>query len=156
MANSHKPGQEVDNYWSASTAADHREEFQPIQWLWPGHIPRGSVTALIAVPGSSKSTLAHQLCHTLLTGGTWPDGQPCEALPRGEKLLWIDTNNELPAFHERLRCWNTPSDNIIQPYHPDRKFNLHDWDAFAWLSNAIEEFKPPLIVIDQLSLVKRA
>ena len=71
------------------------QEIPPTQWLWPGHIARGFVTAIVAHPWEGKSALALSLCKTLLEGGAWPDGTPCEAIPEDQKLLWIDTDSSL-------------------------------------------------------------
>src|SRR5437868_2001801 len=85
---------ELDNYFSGIT------------WLWPGYIPNRFVTALIAEPGMGKSAVALDICRTLLTGGTWPDGTPCPALPQDKRLLWLDMDGTLPVFRHRTLAYD--------------------------------------------------
>jgi hypothetical protein len=54
-------------------------EERPVEWLWPGRIPRGKLTILEGDPDTSKSTLALTWAAHVTAGKAWPDGEPCEA-----------------------------------------------------------------------------
>jgi putative DNA primase/helicase len=52
---------------------------RPVQWLWPGRIPRGKLTMLAGHPGLGKSQLALAIAAIVTTGGRWPvDGTRAE------------------------------------------------------------------------------
>jgi hypothetical protein len=46
---------------------------RPLEWLWPGRIPLGSVTALLGPRGSGKSFLALDIAARVTRGSAWPD-----------------------------------------------------------------------------------
>jgi putative DNA primase/helicase len=58
---------------------------QPMQWLWPGRIPRGALTLLCGGPGRGKSLLALDIAARVTSGQPWPDGGPADA--PGDVLL---------------------------------------------------------------------
>lgn len=47
----------------------------PIEWVWPGWLPRGTVTLFDGNPGEAKSTAVMDLIARITTGGSWPDGR---------------------------------------------------------------------------------
>jgi putative DNA primase/helicase len=49
-------------------------EPEPIQWIWPSVIARGSVTGLVGHPGLGKSRVAMDIAATISTGRDWPGG----------------------------------------------------------------------------------
>lgn len=51
---------------------------EPVEWLWPGYLPRGKIVTLDGDPGLGKSTLALALAAAVTTGAAWPDGTRCE------------------------------------------------------------------------------
>jgi hypothetical protein len=52
-------------------------EPQPVAWLWPGRIARGTLTIVDGDPGCGKSSLACDLAARVSTGRLWPDGESC-------------------------------------------------------------------------------
>ena len=58
---------------------------EPVEWVWPGKIPLGTVTLLDGEPGVGKSTLMAALAAHVTTGKPFPDGAPCE--PGGVLIL---------------------------------------------------------------------
>ncbi len=48
----------------------------PIEWLWPGWMPLGTVTLFDGNPGEAKSTCVMDLVARITTGRAWPDGTP--------------------------------------------------------------------------------
>ena len=47
---------------------------RPVQWLWPGRIPRGKQTVLAGDPGLGKSFMTLDFAARVSLGGPWPDG----------------------------------------------------------------------------------
>jgi putative DNA primase/helicase len=47
-----------------------------VAWLWPGRIPLGNVTLLVADPGVGKSLVALDIAARVSTGRSWPDVGP--------------------------------------------------------------------------------
>jgi RecA-family ATPase len=47
-----------------------------IEWLWPGHLPKGKSIVLDGDPGQGKSTVADDIAARVTTGSPWPDGSP--------------------------------------------------------------------------------
>ncbi|MCI0726797.1 MAG: AAA family ATPase, partial [Chloroflexi bacterium] len=48
-------------YLPASSWADLDERLDPVQWDWPGWLPRGFLTILAGEPGTGKSLLCLRL-----------------------------------------------------------------------------------------------
>src|SRR5512139_3068379 len=49
-------------------------QLRPIDWLWPGWIPRGMLTVLGASPGAGKSLVGLDLARRIIHGMGFPDG----------------------------------------------------------------------------------
>jgi AAA domain/Bifunctional DNA primase/polymerase, N-terminal len=64
---------------------------RPVEWVWPGWLPRGVVTVMDGNPGVSKSTLVADLVARLTRGTEWPDGTPVGGPTRA---MWITTEDD--------------------------------------------------------------
>jgi putative DNA primase/helicase len=133
-----------------TTDSDLDERLGEIEWLWPGYIPRGLVTGIVADQDQGKSTIAQNFCDTILRGARWPDGTPHTPQPE-TKLLWIDTEGSIALFHQRAKSWGMPRGRFILPPDPLQELTVDDFEHWAWIEAAIEKFQPPLVVIDALS-----
>ena len=51
-------------------------EPEKVEWLWPGHLPKGKCVGLVGDPSQGKSTVACDIAAHITTGATWPDGSP--------------------------------------------------------------------------------
>ena len=58
---------------------------RPLDWLWPGHLLRGSQELLTGIPGGGKSQIYCALVAYVTTGGMWPDG--CNGIPAGNVIM---------------------------------------------------------------------
>ena len=56
-----------------------------MDWLWQGHILRGSQELLTGVPGGGKSQIHCAFVAYVTTGGAWPDG--CNGAPAGNVIM---------------------------------------------------------------------
>ena len=120
------------------------------KWLWPGYIPRGYLTGLVADQDQGKSNVAQSLCQTVISGGRWPDGQLF--IPEPDTYgLWLDTEGSLALWRERARKWGIPKGRFVFPKDPLQELRIDDATSWRWIEGAIEKFNPPLVVIDSLS-----
>jgi DNA polymerase len=58
---------------------------RPMDWLWRGHILRGSQELLTGIPGNGKSQIHCCFAAYATTGGAWPDG--CNGAPAGNVIM---------------------------------------------------------------------
>jgi hypothetical protein len=56
-----------------------------MDWLWQGHLLRGSQELLTGIPGTGKSQIHCALVAYATTGGTWPDG--CNGVPASNVIM---------------------------------------------------------------------
>jgi DNA polymerase bacteriophage-type len=56
-----------------------------MDWLWQGHILRGSQELLTGIPGGGKSQIHCAFVSYVTTGGAWPDG--CNGAPAGNVIM---------------------------------------------------------------------
>ena len=56
-----------------------------LDWLWQGHILRGSQELLTGIPGNGKSQIHCAFAGYASTGGAWPDG--CNGAPAGNVIM---------------------------------------------------------------------
>jgi hypothetical protein len=56
-----------------------------MDWLWQGHILRGSQELLTGIPGNGKSQIHCAFVAYVTTGSTWPDG--CNGGPPGNVIM---------------------------------------------------------------------
>jgi KaiC/GvpD/RAD55 family RecA-like ATPase len=132
--------------------AEIAEELAPIEFLWPGWIPRSMITLLGASPGSGKSMLALDLAWRIISGRGFPDGSP---VPEpGAPVIYVEAENVPQILNERA-----------ENYQIDRKkLYLMMPDDGDWIDFGSEKYRnrlielaaavsPELIIIDSLSSV---
>jgi hypothetical protein len=73
----------------------------PIEWLWPGRIPYGTVTVIEGAAGSGKTRLAFDLAARMGSQSPWPDGAPNQY--PAEDVLVVSRHEEAqPAVINRF------------------------------------------------------
>jgi len=77
-------------------------EPQPIEWVWPKRISRGSLTIITGMPGLSKSLLTIDIAARITTGGKWPDGTG--SAERGGVILFGMEDDPERVVVPRLRA----------------------------------------------------
>jgi hypothetical protein len=133
-----------------STDADLDECLSEITWLWPGFIPNGFITGIVAEQDQGKSMVTQKLCDIILRGAQWPNG--VSHTPQADtKLLWIDTEGSIALFHQRAKAWKMPRGRFILPLDPLRELTIDDAESWQWIEAATEKFHPPAVVVDALS-----
>lgn len=129
----------------------------PLEWLWPGRIPLGSLTLLAGDDGVGKSLLALEIAARVTYGSPWPDA-PDERQEEGNVLILSAYDPLLGTTMPRLERAQI---NLDRTYFSDgldsrlrpaanglrRRFRLPD--DLRRLRRTIEEHNPMrLVVID--------
>lgn len=100
----------------------------PVEWVWPGWLPRGKFALIAGQPGTGKTTIAISLAAKVTSGGAFPDGSRCE---QGNVLIWSgedDVSDTLlprlvAAGADRARCYFVTAARVgteILPFDPAR------------------------------------
>lgn len=127
-------------------------ESKPIQWLWPGWLPKGMLTILGGYAGDGKSTITMALAAAFSNGGTLPDGSPA---PEVNTLLMLAEDDPGHVVKPRLLLHgaNEQRISIVQHVGTDdggvRAINLRR--DLLLLRELVERKHIGLIVIDPLS-----
>ncbi|RZA30101.1 MAG: AAA family ATPase [Proteobacteria bacterium] len=124
-------------------------QMQPIEWLWPGYLPRGKFSLLAGQPGAGKTTIAMAMAGATTSTRGFPDGTFCAP---GNVLIWSGEDDPadtllprlIAAGAERSRCYfvdGTQVDGQVVPFDPATDM--------AQLQQAIEEIGGvDLIIVD--------
>jgi RecA/RadA recombinase len=73
-------------------------EPMPVRWLWRNRIP-SKLTVIAGPPGMGKSQITLRIAATVSTGGSWPDGTPCE---QGSVLMVCGEDDPADTILPRL------------------------------------------------------
>jgi AAA domain len=134
-----------------STDADLDGILADVSWFWRNWIPNGFPTMIAGFGDAGKSTVVQDICKRFFNKQPWPDGQYNDIDPADMKLLWIDTEASQAIFRQRLIDWGMPRGRFILPGNPLHDLLLDNDEDWAWIKGAIEDYRPPLVVIDSLS-----
>lgn len=133
------------------SAAELRENREPISWAIRGVIRQESLCQVFGAPGAGKSFLAIDLACCVATGKSW-HGHEVKQGP-----VFYIVGEGLEGMRLRLRAWeqqnNAAADTLFLSSHPVPL--MHD-KSVASLADAIQELanehgRPGLIVIDTLA-----
>jgi hypothetical protein len=104
------PDHEIGAMYCVDTPQGERLDFAdidrlpacgPIEWLWPGRIPYGTVTVIEGAAGSGKTCLAFDLAARMGAQSPWPDGAANE-YPAGDVLVVSRHEEAGPAIVRRF------------------------------------------------------
>ncbi len=132
--------------------ADITSDLRPIEWVWPGWIPRSLITVLGASQGSGKSFVATDLAFRTIHNKGFPDGAPI--VRPGANIIYVDAEMVPQILNQRAEHYGLDRSKLFvmlpetgemidlgQPRYQDRLVEM------AALLN------PELIIIDSLSSV---
>jgi hypothetical protein len=125
----------------------------PVEWLWPGWIPRGMLSLLGAAPGAGKSLLALDLARRIIHGQPLPDGAPIDR--PGSAVIYVDAEAIPQVLNQRAVAWRLDRSRLYLMLPPDTYglLDLGDEAHQDTLTQMAYELQPELIVIDSLSTI---
>lgn len=133
-----------------STWADLDKVVGPIQWDWPGWLPKGFEAMVSGPSGEGKSYLILRIVSCYLNKTAWPDGIPFT----GEtgQVLWCETEAGQIMHIDRAKKLDLPLSKIRSPLDdPMLDVCLDNLDHQAAIIKAASEPEVKLIVVDSLS-----
>jgi len=93
----------------------------PLDWLWKGHLLRGSLEMMTGLPDIGKSQVHchHAACVT--TGREWPDGT--NGVPRGNVIMLTAEDNAAQILKPRLLAAGADCERVVflQRIRKDKK-----------------------------------
>jgi len=131
---------------------DIAEDLPPIEWLWPGWIPRGMLTLLGAAPGSGKSFTVLDLSWRIIHNKGFPDGRP---IPKpGANVLYVDAEMVPQILNERATNYQIDRGKlyIMMP----KAGEMVDFAEGIYRDQLIEmvaSLQPDLVIVDSLSSI---
>jgi putative DNA primase/helicase len=124
-----------------------------MDWVWLGHILRGSLELLTGTPGMGKSQLQCQYVACVTTGRAWPDGM--NGSPRGNVIMLTAEDCLDQILVPRLRAAKADLDRVhflkcIRKDNKDRMFLLgEDIEMLARVITDTGEVR--LVTIDPIT-----
>jgi len=117
------------------------QEAVGVQWLIPGLIPKTGVTILAGDAGIGKSTLAYDAAAAVIYGDSFLGENPTAT----GKVLIVNSDEPINFAQDKL---------LNRGIQHNCKY-LDGWDTSQWdvLQNAIEDYKPDLVIIDSFSSI---
>src|SRR5574341_292288 len=112
-----------------------------IPWLWPGRIPRGTLTLLTGAGGQGKSTVGIDLLAHVSTGRAWFDGTPC---PHGLGILYAREDGAETVIYDRLVAADADLARVAVP----TRGTPHGVAGLGALRESWQAFQPALVVFD--------
>src|SRR3990167_2200429 len=131
---------------------DIAEDLLPIEWLWPGWIPRGMLTIFGAAPGSGKSFTVLDWSWRIIHNKGFPDHKP---IPKpGCNVLYVDAEMVPQILNERATNYQIDRQKlfIMMP----KVGEMVDFAEGAYRDQLIEmvaSLQPELVIIDSLSSI---
>ena len=131
---------------------DIAEDLPPIEWLWPGWIPRGMLTIFGAAPGSGKSFTVLDWSWRIIHNKGFPDHKP---IPKpGCNVLYVDAEMVPQILNERATNYQIDRQKlfIMMP----KVGEMVDFAEGAYRDQLIEmvaSLQPELVIIDSLSSI---
>jgi hypothetical protein len=123
------------------------------EWLWPGRIPVGSISALLAPRGAAKSYLVAEIAARLSNGAAWPDQAAATRQEPAEALIMSAEDDLDDMITPRLRACgaNLERIHLVDCRNDDGTPADLSFECIETVANALPELK--LIVIDPFAEV---
>ena len=88
----------------------HQVELEAIDWLWEGHLIRGSLEIMSGRPGIGKTQVHCQILACISTGCDWPDGSPG---PKPRNVILLSAEDSVKEYRRRLTAADADLSRII-------------------------------------------
>jgi len=141
-------------------------DLPPIEWVWPGWLPRGMLSLLGAAPGAGKSLVALDLARRVIHREPFPDSaRRADALEDasraetatfpGGNVVFVDAEAVPQIQNERASAWGMDRSKLYLML-PKDQYGLIDFNDTADQDRLLEmvfELQPHLLVVDSLSSI---
>lgn len=127
-------------------------ELLPIEWLWPGWLPRGMLTLFGAAPGAGKSFVGLDLCWRITTNQGFPDGSP---VPNPDaNIVYVDGEAVPQILNERALAYGVDRKRLflLLP-DPGEAIDFGEEKYRDRLLEMVATLQPELVIIDSLSSI---
>jgi hypothetical protein len=120
----------------------------PVEWVIPELLERGTKTLLVGQPKSTKTFVALQLASSTVNQTPLLGIQPWTPSQPGQRALLIEEEGSLHRLGQRVRTLEgaAPSPNLYFMHR--QRIRVDDTGALANLKHDIATIKPDLLVID--------
>ena len=137
---------------SIPSLADIASELQPIEWVWPGWIPRSLITVLGASQGSGKSFVATDLAFRIIHNKGFPDGAP--VVRPGANIIYVDAEMVPQILNQRAEHYGLDRSKLfVMLPEAGEMIDLGKARYQDLLAEMTALLNPELIIIDSLSSV---
>jgi DNA polymerase I-like protein with 3'-5' exonuclease and polymerase domains len=118
-----------------------------MDWLWEGHILRGSQELLTGIPGNGKSQIHCAFIAYVTTGGAWPDG--CNGAPAGNVIMLTAEDCLDQTIVPRLIAAGADRDRVFVL----KKIRRDNKERMFLLSEDLEELERMIIATGDIRLI---
>lgn len=120
-----------------------------VEWLWPGWIQSGVLTAVAAKGGTGKTRLCADLLRRIVTGQPWPDGAPMQ-MSRDSLAMWVIADNHHDEMVTLTQNFGIKDNVRVNAYKDDPYggVTLDTEQDLAELDRRVSLIRPALVVID--------
>lgn len=136
-----------DGYRFLSESMDQVEE-ENIDWIWYPYLARGELSILEGDPGLGKSYLAQMVSGYLVDGKRLPSAKRMPMV--AGRVAYFDIENSAGSVTKK-RLVENGIENLKDYYQEEQPFSIDDTDTLQDVFDAIERFKPLLVVFDTLN-----
>jgi DNA polymerase len=125
---------------------------KPLDWLWPGHLLRGSLELMAGQPGQGKSQSHCSFARSVTTGSPWPDG--AAGVQPGKVIMMTSEDTLSQILVPRLKFAGADLTRVrfltsIRKDNKDRRFLIGE-DIEA-LGRAVVAEGAQLVMIDPIT-----
>lgn len=131
-------------------------DLPPVEYLWPGWIPRRELSIIVADPGVGKTYFIVDLIRRMLNGLEMPDGQ--QAQRQRQNVLYIDAEDYVAGIYKRVRefrdgeMWpKTNTGFYVMPYPESSVLDFAKQEWQDALVERVSALKPDWVIVDSLT-----
>lgn len=125
-------------------------EEEVLDWLWYPYLARGELSILEGDPGLGKSYMAQMIAGSIVDGRRLPTERPQMMKPVKGRIAYFDLENSAGSV-TKVRLVSNGFTNLKDYRQEETPFSIDDDEVMDDVYDALEDFKPTLIVFDTLN-----